>query len=300
MPQPPGIRAMSMFFVAVICAFGILGIFSAVGIWRLQNWARLSFLIYSGVMVLMCVLVVAVMWVVLPSLPNFQPQVAARVRVIMAITYGLPAAIGVWWLILFNRKDIARQFQGEPLMMEDGVTPLSPKPACPLPIAVLAGLSLISVCSVPIIFLMPTPVPLVLFGHAISGRPALAIFTLMSLTLAVSGIGLLQLRKWSYPLAIGYYLFWCLNATVAFLNPKTWTLMNDVLAKVQTPGYPGGAITYSRNQYLAASAGGLLFAIAILVTLLYYRTAFYEQSDRKRDLNSGASFPPTTPPPLAS
>src|ERR1700749_4817533 len=59
MPQPPGIRAMSMFFVAVICAFGILGIFSAVGIWRLQNWARLSFLIYSGVMVLMCVLVVA-------------------------------------------------------------------------------------------------------------------------------------------------------------------------------------------------------------------------------------------------
>jgi hypothetical protein len=140
------------------------------------------------------------------------------------------------------------------------------------------------------------PVPLVLFGHAISGRPALAIFTVITLTLAVSGVGLLQLRKWTYPLAIGYHLFWCLNATVAFLNPKTRTLMNDMLTKVQTPGYPGGAFSYSHNQYLAATAGGLLFTIAILVTFLYYRTAFYEQSDRKGSLNSGASFPPASSP----
>ncbi len=287
---------MSIFFIAVICVFGILGIFSAVGIWRLQNWARLSFLIYSGVMVLMCVLVVAVMWVVLPSLPSIPPQAAGRIRAMMAIIYGLPAVIGIWWLILFNRKDISRQFQGEPLMMEDGITPQPPKPACPLPIAALAGLSLVSVGCVPLLFLMRMPVPLVLFGHAISGRPALAIFTVITLTLAVSGVGLLQLRKWSYPLAIGYHLFWCLNATVAFLNPKTRTLMNDMLTKVQTPGYPGGAFSYSHNQYLAATAGGLLFTIAILVTFLYYRTAFYEQSDRKGSLNSGASFPPASSP----
>ena len=72
--------------------------------------------------------------------------------------------------------------------------------------------------------------------------------------------------------------------------------MNDVLAKVQTPGYPGGAITYSRNQYLAASAGGLLFAIAILVTFLYYRSMFYEECDRKRNWTPSTPFPPTTSP----
>jgi hypothetical protein len=214
----------------------------------------------------------------------------------MVIIYGLPAAIGGWWLILFTRKDIARQFQAEPLMLEDGVTPLPAKPACPLPIAILAGFSLISVCFLPLVFLMPVSIPVVLFGHAIFGRPAVAIYVLLSVTLAGCAIGLLQLRKWSYPLTIGYHLFWCANAMVTLLEPKSWTVMNGVFAKMQTPGYAGGPLLYGHKQYLAASAGGLLFAIAILTMVLYYRTAFYEQCDRKRNLNSTAPFPPAASP----
>ena len=144
MPQPPGVRTMSLVILGVFGAFGILGISSAVGIWRLQNWARLSFLIYSVVMVFMCVVGLAVMWLILPSLPGAQQQAATFLRAFMVIMYGLPAAIGVWWLFLFSRKDIARQFQAEPHMMEDGVTPVPAKPSCPLPIAILAGFSLFS------------------------------------------------------------------------------------------------------------------------------------------------------------
>ncbi len=169
-------------------------------------------------------------------------------------------------------------------MAEDGVTPLAPNPACPLPIAVLAGFSLISVCCVPIIFVLPVPVPLVLFGHAISGRPALVVFGLMSLTLAVSAVGLLQLKRWSYPLTIGYHLFWCLNATVAFVNPKTRTIMNDALDKVHTPGYPGSAFSYSHNQYLAVSTGGLLFVIAILVSWCSTTAARFMRNATAREI----------------
>jgi hypothetical protein len=173
--------------------------------------------------------------------------------------------------------------------------PSLPAP-CPLPIAILAGFSLVSVCFIPLLFLMPVAIPVMLFGHAIFGRTALAVYVLLSITLAVSSIGLLQLRKWSYPLAIGYHLFWCVNGTVTLLDPKSWTIMNGIVAKMQSPAYPGGAFSYSHNQYLATSAGGLLFAIAMITMLLYYRTAFYEQSDRKRNLNTAASLPPATAP----
>jgi hypothetical protein len=294
---------MSFVFLAVFGAFGILGICSAVGIWRLQNWARLSFLIYSGIVILVCVFGLAVVWLILPSLPSVQPKAATFMRAFVVIIYAIPAVIGIWWLILFTRKDIARQFQAERLMMEDGVTPLPAKPACPLPIAILAGFWLISICFLPLLFLMPIPIPMILFGHAIFGRPALAVYVLMSVTLAVASIGLLQLRKWSYTLTIGYHLFWCVNATVRLLDPKSWTAMNSVFARMQTPGLPGGTLSYSHNQFLGASAGGLVLAIAILVMVLYYRTAFYEQSDRKKNLNSTASLPPATsqatPPALA-
>jgi hypothetical protein len=294
--QPPGVRTTSLVILAGFGAFGILGIFSAVGVWRLQNWARLSFLIYSGVMIFISAIGLGVVWFVLPKLPSIEPRADAVIRVFMLIVYGIPIAIGVWWLILFTRKGIAQQFQAEPLMMEDGVTPVPPKPACPLPIAILAGFSLISVFSIPLIFLMPTPIPVILFGHAIFGRPGLAIFALLSLTLGVSAVGLLLLRKWSYPLAIGCHLFWCISGTVSLLNPNSWTVMNGVLAKMRSPGYPGSTFSYGHNQFLAMNAGGLVLMICILVLLLYYRTAFYEQSDRKRNWNSIASLPTATSP----
>jgi hypothetical protein len=188
-------------------------------------------------MILVCVFGLAVVWLILPSIPNVQPRAATFMRVFVLIMYGLPAVIGVWWLILFTRKGIVRQFQAEPIMTEDGVTLV---PAC-LPIAILARFSLISVCFIPLLFLMPVPIPVMLFGHAIFGRPARAVYVLLSITLAVFSIGLLQLRKWSYPLAIGYRLFWCVNGTVTLLDPKSWTVMNGIVAKMQSPAYPGGA-----------------------------------------------------------
>lgn len=295
-PQPPGVRTTSMVILGVFGAFGILGISSAVGIWRLQNWARLSFLIYSVVLVLMCVVGLAVVWLILPSLPNAQQQAATFLRLFIVIMYGLPAAIGVWWLFLFTRKDIARQFQAEPLMMEDGVTPVPVKPSCPLPIAILAGFSLFSACCFPILLVLPTPKLLMFFGHLISGRPVIAFYALISITLGACGIGLLQLRRWSYPLTIGYHLFFSASAVVTLLTPNAWTTSSEMLNRLRTPGYPGSVFNYSRIPFMAISGVGVAIAIAILVMVLYYRSEFYEQSDRKRNWNSSASLPPATSP----
>ena len=302
-PQPPGARTMSLVMLAVFGAFGIFGICSAVGVWRLRNWARLSFLIYSVVMVFMCVVGLAVVWLILPSLPDAQQQAATFLRVFMVIMYGLPAAIGGWWLFLFTRKDIARQFQAEPLMMEDGVTPVPAKPTCPLPIAILAGFSLFSACCFPILLMLPTPKILMFFGHLISGRPVIAFYALISITLGVSGIGLLQLRRWSYTLTIGYHLFFLASAVATLLTPNAWTTTSEMLNRIRTPGYPGSVFNYSRIPFMAISGVGVAIAIAILVMVLYYRSEFYEQSDRKRNWNSATSLPsatsPTTPPALA-
>jgi hypothetical protein len=293
--QPPGIHAISLITLAIIFGFGIFGIFCAVALWRLRNWARMAFLIYSGVMVFFCAFSLAAVWFILPSLPTNQPHMAGFLRIFLAAVYGVPIAIGLWWLILFNRRGIAQQFAPQAVMLDDGVTPALAKPSCPLPLAILAWFELISACCMPLLFLMPLPIPAVLFGHAFFGKPAAAIYILLSITLAVCGIGLLKLWRWSYSLLIGYHVFFSASSVFGLLNPNTWAAMNEMIGKMRT-SYPGPAIVYTHAQYVASSLTGLVLAMGILTMILFYRAAFYEQSERKKNFAATSTAPPALSP----
>ena len=269
-------------------------------LWRLRNWARLAFLIYSGVMVFVCGIALAFVWFLLPSLPNVQPPATSFLHVFLVLIYGIPVLIGVWWLILFNRRDMARQFAPEVMMMEDGVTPIPAKPSCPLPIAILAWFQLLSACWMPVLLLLNPSTPVLLFGYAIYGKSAAVIYAFLIVTLLLCSVGLLQLRRWSYPLLIGYYVFYSASALISVINPNSWTVLNGMIGKMQTPGYPGPPITFSHTQYVASSALGLLLLVGILTMVLFYRNAFYEQSDRKKDSTVTSSiYPPAIPPPAS-
>ncbi len=295
--QPPGTRAISLIFLVIILAFGIFGIFSAVGLWRLRNWARMAFLIYSGAMVCVCAFALVFVWFVLPSLPKVQPQAVGFVHVFLVLIYGIPIGIGVWWLVLLNRKDVARQFTSEGMLQGDGAASIAAKPRCPLPIAILACFQLFSACWMPMLLLLPVSIPAVLFGHAIFGRPAAIIYAVLGITLALCAIGLLLLKKWSYSLLIGYHVFYSASGLVGLLSPNTWTVMNEMMSKWQTPRYSGPQFPYSHTQYVATSIGGLSLTIVILGLSIYYRAAFYEQSDRNANANLSATVPPAVPPP---
>jgi hypothetical protein len=129
--------------------------------------------------------------------------------------------------LLLNRKDIARQFAPEVMLMEDGVTPVAAKPRCPLPIAILAWSQLLSACGIRCFFcfLLPVSIPAVFSGHAIYGRSAGIIYALLSITSALCAIGLLLLKNGVIPLLIGYHVFYSASALGGLLNPNTWTVM---------------------------------------------------------------------------
>ena len=159
--------------------------------------------------------------------------------VFLVLIYGIPIGIGVWWLVLLNRKDVARQFTSEGMLQGDGATSIAAKPRCPLPMAILACFQLFSACWMPMLLLLPVSIPAVLFGHAIFGRPAAIIYAVLGITLALCAIGLLLLKKWSYSLLIGYHVFYSASGLVGLLSPNTWTVMNEMMSKWQTPRYSG-------------------------------------------------------------
>src|SRR5215831_20883735 len=89
----------------VVFGFGGWGLASGIGLLYLKQWARISLLIYAGLLVCVSLPAAALMAVISlphdPSLPvNFMPAI----RVGMAFFYGMFAALGGFWLYFFNKR----------------------------------------------------------------------------------------------------------------------------------------------------------------------------------------------------
>jgi hypothetical protein len=192
------------------------------------------------------------------------------------VFYGLPLAIGIWWLTLFNKKSVAAQFvgpAGDSLDASGFPTQLvaTAKPECPLPVMVLAGFLLISSLSIFFVFLFPMPI--LLFGHPLRGLPGVTLWIVSGLSCAVAGIGLLRLRAWSYWLAVGLQIFWFLSGIVTLASPKYPLFMEEFLTSTRLrlgQAYSG----YTAEQLKPYSYLGLAFPLLITVLLLVYRSKF--------------------------
>ena len=268
-------EVMMIFFLAV----AIFGIFSGVGLLRLKEWARISTLVWSGITIAFCGLMVAVFSVM--SFPNQEGTPAdymTIVRIASAMFYSLPLGIGIWWLILFTRKGVVAQFRRSADASADPATSLAEqqlpavKPAPPLPISVLAVFFLLSSLSLIFVFFFSTPV--VLFGHIVRGPAGRLIWVVACLLCAAAGIGLLRLKPWSYLLAIGLQAFWLVSGLVTQLSPNYRAVMEEVMSAARTqfgaPAYP----TQSIEQLKVFSWIGLMFPVLIVALLFYYRSRF--------------------------
>src|SRR5258708_36935579 len=70
------------------------------------------------------------------------PMALPMLRLLAVMVYGIPLLIGVWWLLLFNQRAIKEQFLAPAL--GDGQLAAPARPRCPLPLAILAGFSILS------------------------------------------------------------------------------------------------------------------------------------------------------------
>jgi hypothetical protein len=217
--MPPYAEVAGLVTAGLMLALAAWGVTTAIGLIRLRRWARVCILIFSVFMVLTFgsgALVMA--FLPLPSLPSAPPSLMTGLRIGIVCIYGILALLGGWWLYLFNRAAVVVQFAP------------GPPPARPLSVSMIAWLLLFGgiVCFV----YTWLPFPVMAFGIAITGWPAITIYLLLGMLQLWLGIGLLRLRPLSRVFTIGFFLLGALNSLAFALLPGSAARMMEAMANL--------------------------------------------------------------------
>jgi hypothetical protein len=281
---PPSVRTLGLATQGFLICLSLFGIATGIGLIYLRNWARISILIWGGFSVFFGLIGIPIAFLTQftpnPTSPALPAESMQAVRWILLVIYGIPLLIGVWWLILFNRKTVKAQFAGRGESTHLGVPW---KPACPLPIAVLAWFYVASVLNLLFLPLLSFHLPLFVFGRVLPGSTGGAVLMLSSLAFAIAGLGLLKLKPWSYSLTIGLQVFWLASGVVSALTPNYGAVMDSYMKEVQAsfhlPETHSSPFNFAQH-YGWMMVGGLVLAGAILGLLVYYRPRFLEAASR--------------------
>jgi len=281
---PPSVRTFGLATQGFMICLSLFGIATGIGLIYLRNWARISVLIWGGFSVFFGLIGIPIAFLMQfppnPNSPTLSAESVQAVRWILLVIYGIPLLIGVWWLILFNRKTVKKQFASRVESADQG---LPRKPVCPLPIAVLAWFYVASVLNLLFLPLLSFHLPLFVFGRILPGSTGGAVLMLSSLAYAIAGIGLLKLKPWSYSLTIGLQVFWLASTVASALTPNYSAVMDSYMKEVQAsfhlPETNSPPFNFAQH-YDWMMVGGLVFAGAILGLLVYYRPRFLEAASR--------------------
>ncbi len=281
--------------ITLLCALFV--VMTGIQVMRLRNWARISMLTIAGCLLFFGLMGMIVMFVsAFVSLPMEPTVPQGLLFVILGATYGIPGAIAIWWLILFTRRSVIAQFQAlaaiEPPRAPTSLSVFN-NPECPLAVRIVGWYLGSFVIVIPFLPFVPNSVPAIFFGQVYFGPAAAAIYVVNFAIISIPGIGLLLLKRWSYPLTFASQLLACANALYSTLSPSYEASLRTMFEKMNMPeisGYTAQMLHYTRYFSLV----GLLFPAAILVTLYVFRQKFYEAVDRASQSPAASSPNPTS------
>jgi hypothetical protein len=286
----PVLYVLWIFFL--LCALFLVVI--GIQVIRLRNWARISLLVTSGCLLFFAVTGIIVIFVTLFSEVSPDPLVSkSAVAAVLALTYGIPAAISIWWLILFTRPSVMAQFRSVPVL-----EPASPaifvfrltSPNCPLAIRVIGWYLASFVLIVPFLPFISGRFPAFYFGHIFRGPLVTLILFLNFAILFIPGFALLLLKRWSYPLTIASQLIVCANAISATFSSSYTEAIRALLGKMNLP-----QLSPTTDQILSYSRYFNLFSlaipVAIVITLLLLRREFSAAAAAEVRSNSPQAIP---------
>jgi hypothetical protein len=299
--MPPGTRAAAEIFWLFGLAVAAFGLFTGIGVLRRRTWARITMIVWGGIMVVFSAISIPIILIVFSSLPSTLPPGAATgpfmgfLKVFMVLFYGIPLGIGVWWLVLFTRPRVAAAFASPlnspaypPTADASAFAPQAPAPlksfspraACPLPLMILAGFLIFSgVCTVLVAVIpMTGSVPFFFFGYFLSGVTAKVFLGLLGAVFGVAGVGILKLKPEAlYTLLIVQCVFF-LNGILSALNPRFLAAMQEAMqrADAENPSFPGGNPFLTGSLLHSFLIFGLCVGAAIIGLLLFYRSRFLE------------------------
>jgi hypothetical protein len=237
-PQSAAIPASPEFSKVLFAALSLIyilpaiwGIATSIGLFRLKNWARISMIVFSVLLILMAGFsgLISMLIPTPSSAGTHAPaSIMVGVRIFMGVFWLSLLGVGIWWLVLFTRAGVQAQFAqrsiamaglpvptGEPIQMLASAS--QPGSKRPLSITIIAWLMLVGCAFIPLSFFMKTP--MVLFTRLITGWAAFALLAIYGLLTLFAGIGLLRLKSWGRTVAIALYVFGFLNGFVFYFAP---------------------------------------------------------------------------------
>jgi hypothetical protein len=205
--QPPNSAQLVIAGAAMFAAFGGIGIWTSVGLFRLRSWARTSILVFA-VFLAMCCFFSLLLTTFVPPAPDVTGSTVERFRTVMIVVFGVPLAIAIWWLIQFNTPSTKAAF-ASPVAEAASRRPLS--------ITVIAWASIVG--GVSAVFGILARQPLFFFGALFNGWIAGVMYAVVGALSLYIGKGLLDLREEARVLAIGWFGFSFVHMSVVSLVP---------------------------------------------------------------------------------
>jgi hypothetical protein len=205
-PLPPQTRLGMGLGLAMFGVLGAWGTTTAIGLFRLRNWARVSIIVFSVLLALTGVAAAPVIWF-FPQPPTAPPNYGA-VRIGIAAFYGGLGLLGAFWLYYFSRRATREAFGGA-LSAQSGGRPLS--------ISIIGWWLLLT--GVICVLASPLRMPVSLFIWIVSGWTAMGWYAALGGLYAYVGYGLLRLNPLARKIAIGVLWFGVANAVIFFFTP---------------------------------------------------------------------------------
>ncbi len=246
---PAFTRGAGLIMAIFMLGFAAWGIATGISLLQLREWARISMIVFSGLLLVMAVPGLIMMLVIpLPTPPasalppgEAMPPLAhlmTVVRIGMAVFYALLALLGGWWLYFFNSRPIREIFRGGVTTPSSNWAPAVPAPTempgapkRPVSITIIAYLALVGACVFP--FFNILHMPLTFLGFYFTGaKAALIVVGYMSVQLLM-GYGLLKLEMWGRSLAIYYFNFAIFNSIISVILPGAQARYEEAMSSMQ-------------------------------------------------------------------
>jgi hypothetical protein len=244
--QPPNGVQFIIAAAGMFAGLAAIGIWTSVGLFRLHSWARTSMLVFAGF--LAAVSIFALMGTMaVPMPPEYTAATVRTFHRTIALMFGIPFAVGVWWLIQFNTQSTKAAF-ASPIAEAASLRPLS--------ITIIAWASIAggAFCLFPMLAGMPA----FLFGATLNGWIAGVIYAFFGAISLYIGKGLLDLRERARIVAIAWSAFSFVHAGVVTLVPSLRQRMFES-QRALTPNQPS-PIPFDEGMML-----NMIFAFAAIV-----------------------------------
>ncbi len=294
-PSPIPFKLVFVMSALVYLLPAIWGVLTGIGLWRLRNWARISIIVFSVLLILMGgfagLMTLFIPFPVMPT-PGANPAMMGGIRAVMGMFWLTLAGIGVWWVVYFNRSKVKEQFGQTSFVLDDSsqikagysvqgsVHPDAGKR--PLSITIIAWFLLVGCFFISLTLVMRPPA--VLFTTLLTGWPAVLFYLSCAAAQLCIGIGLLRLRPVARTAAIIYFTFFFLNTAVFYFWPGAH---DRLLALIQSersmfpwmrmlPNQPD--FQYDMTPFLIFGAFGALVGVAVPLYFLITRRFAFETS----------------------